>query len=143
MSALLDLVLVIVTSIGGFVEAGSIATAAQAGSEFGFQLLWAIAGATVMLAMLVEMSGRLACVSKKSLAAAVRERFGVAFQAVPLSAELMIDTLLLAAEIGGVAVAIKLLTAVGLQWWIVPVGLVVWLLLWVSGFSVIEYGVGI
>jgi Mn2+/Fe2+ NRAMP family transporter len=46
MSAILDLVLGIVTSIGGFVEAGSISTAAQAGSEFGFQLIWAIAIAT-------------------------------------------------------------------------------------------------
>jgi Mn2+/Fe2+ NRAMP family transporter len=142
MSALLDLVLGVVTSIGGFVEAGSISTAAQAGSEFGFQLIWAIAGATVMLAMLVEMSGRLACVSKKSLAAAIRERFGMPFQAVPLAAELIIDTLLLAAEVGGVAIAIKLLTGVGFQWWIVPVGLAAWLVLWWCGFGVIEYGVG-
>src|SRR5204863_4171422 len=110
MSAIVDLVLGIVTSIGGFVEAGSISTAAQAGSEFGFQLLWAIAAATIMLAMLVEMSGRLAAVSKRSLAAAVRERFGIHFQMVPLTAELLIDVLLLTAEIGGVAVAIRLLT---------------------------------
>lgn len=143
MSALVDLVLGIVTSIGGFVEAGSISTAAQAGSEFGFQLLWAIAGATVMLAMLVEMSGRLACVSKRSLAAAIRERFGVQFQMVPLAAELIIDILLLAAEIGGAAIAVKLITGVGLQWWIVPLGVVVWLLLWLSGFGVIEYGLGL
>ena len=43
MSALVDLILGVVTSIGGFVEAGSISTAAQAGSEFHYQLLWAIA----------------------------------------------------------------------------------------------------
>jgi Mn2+/Fe2+ NRAMP family transporter len=88
MSALVDLVLGIVTSIGGFVEAGSISTAAQAGSEFGFQLLWAIAIATLMLALLMEMAGRLAAVSKESLSAAVRERFGIHFQLVPLTAEL-------------------------------------------------------
>ena len=63
MKSLVDLILGVVTSIGGFVEAGSISTAAQAGSEFGFQLLWAIAIATIMLAMLVEMSGRLGAVS--------------------------------------------------------------------------------
>src|SRR5215211_4833368 len=103
MGALVDLVLGVITSIGGFIEAGSISTAAQAGSEFGFQLLWAIAAATIMLAMLAEMSGRLAAISKRSLAAAVRERFGIHFQAIPLTAELMIDVLLLAAEIGGVA----------------------------------------
>lgn len=59
MGAIVDLVLGVVTSIGGFVEVGSISTAAQAGSEFGYQLIWAIAIATAMLAMLTEMSGRL------------------------------------------------------------------------------------
>jgi Mn2+/Fe2+ NRAMP family transporter len=143
MSALVDLILGVVTSIGGFVEVGSLSTAAQAGSEFGYQLLWAIAGATVMLAMMAEMSGRLAAVSRRSMVAAVRERFGIHFQFVPLLAELLIDTLLLAAEIGGAAVAIKLLTGVGFQWWILPIGMAAWLLLWVSGFSVIEYGLGL
>lgn len=143
MSALLDLVLGIVTSIGGFVEVGSISTAAQAGSEFGFQLLWAIAIATLMLAMLVEMTGRLAAVSKRSLSAAVRERFGIHFQVVPLTAELMIDVLLLAAEIGGAAISVKLLSGVGFQWWILPVGLVIWLVLWRCGFGLIEYGLGL
>jgi Mn2+/Fe2+ NRAMP family transporter len=142
-SAILDLVLGIVTSIGGFVEVGSISTAAQAGSQFGFQLLWAVAAATVMLAMLVEMSGRLAAVSRRSLAAAVRERFGIHFHIIPLSAELAIDVLLLAAEIGGAAIAVKLLTGVGFQWWIVPIGLLVWLVLWTCGFGPIEYGLGL
>jgi Mn2+/Fe2+ NRAMP family transporter len=143
MSALFDLILGIVTSIGGFVEAGSMSTAAQAGSEFGFQLLWAIAGATVMLAVLAEMSGRLAAVSKRSIAAAVRERFGIHFQAVTLGAEVIIDGLLLAAEIGGVALALKLLTGVSFQWWILPVGALVWLVIWLCGFGVIEYGLGL
>jgi NRAMP (natural resistance-associated macrophage protein)-like metal ion transporter len=143
MGALVDLVLGVITSIRGFVEAGSISTAAQAGSEFGFQLLWAIAAATVMLAMLVEMSGRLAATSRRSLAAAVRERFGIQFQIVPLTAELIIDVLLLAAEIGGAAIAIRLLSGVGFQWWIVPIGVAIWLMLWMCGFSLIEYGVGL
>jgi len=84
-SAILDLVLGVVTSIGGFVEVGSISTSAQAGSEFGFQLLWAIAAATLMLAMFVEMSGRLAAVGKQTIAAAVRERFGIHYKSFPSS----------------------------------------------------------
>jgi Mn2+/Fe2+ NRAMP family transporter len=143
MSAILDLVLGVITSIGGFVEVGSISTAAQAGSEFGFQLLWSIAAATFMLAMLAEMSGRLAAVSRRSLAAAVRERFGIHFQLVPLTAELLIDLLLLAAEIGGAAIALKLVTGVGFEWWVPVVGALVWLVLWVCGFGVIEYGIGL
>jgi Mn2+/Fe2+ NRAMP family transporter len=142
-SAIVDLVLGVITSIGGFVEVGSVSTSAQAGSEFGFQLLWAIAAAGIMLAMLVEMSGRLAAVGKQTVAAAVRERFGIHFQAIPLVAELVIDVLLLTAEIGGVAIAVKLLTGISFQWWILPTGLVVWLILWFSGFAVVEYGLGL
>lgn len=143
MSIIVDLILGVVTSIGGFVEVGSISTSAQAGSEFGFQLLWAVAAAGLMLAMLVEMSGRLAGVSKRSLAAAVRERFGIDFQVVPLAAELVIDLLLLAAEIGGAAIAVRLLTGVGYLWWILPLGIVIWLVLWTCGFGPIEYGIGL
>jgi len=142
-TVLVDLILGVVTSIGGFVEVGSISTAAQAGSEFGFQLLWAIAAATIMVAMLAEMSGRLAAVSRRSIAAAVRERFGIHFQYIPLGAELLIDVLLLAAEVGGAAIAVKLLTGIGFQWWILPIGLLVWLVLWCCGFSLIEYGLGL
>jgi Mn2+/Fe2+ NRAMP family transporter len=143
MSSIFDLILGVVTSIGGFVEAGSISTAAQAGSEFGFQLLWAMAVAIAMLAMLVGMSGRMAAVSRRTVAAAVRERFGIHFQIVPLTAELIIDVLLLAAEIGGTAIAVKLITGVGFQWWIVPIGLLVWTVLWTLGFGPIEYGLGV
>jgi Mn2+/Fe2+ NRAMP family transporter len=141
--AIVDLLLGIATSIGGFVEAGSISTAAQAGAQFGFQLLWAIAAATAMLAMLIEMSGRLAAVSKQSLAAAVRERFGVKFQIVPLTAELIIDVLLMAAEIGGAAIALTLLTGVHWQWFVIPLGVAVWAVLWWCGFGAIEYGLGL
>lgn len=143
MSVIVDLILGVVTSIGGFVEVGSISTSAQAGSEFGFQLLWAVAAAGLMLAMLVEMSGRLAAVSKQPLAAAVRERFGIQFQIVPLAAELLLDLLLLAAEIGGVGIAMKLATGVGFQWWIVPIGIAIWTVLWTCGFGLIEYGIGL
>lgn len=143
MSVLVDLILGVVTSIGGFVEVGSISTSAQAGSEFGFQLLWAVGIAGLMLAMLLEMAGRLAAVSKQSMAAAVRERFGIDFQIVPLSAELAIDVLLLTAEVGGVAIAVKLLTGIGFQWWILPVAAAAWLVLWKCGFGLIEYGLGL
>src|SRR4051794_41571774 len=101
MSAIVDLILGVVTSIGGFVEVGSISTSAQAGSEFGYQLLWAVAAAGLMLAMLVEMSGRLASVSKRPLAAAVRERFCIHFAAVPPAAAMGIAAPPVGAEIGG------------------------------------------
>jgi Mn2+/Fe2+ NRAMP family transporter len=142
-SAIVDLVLGIVTSIGGFVEVGSISTSAQAGATFGFQLLWAVAAAAATLALLTEMSGRLAVMSKRTMTAAIRERFGIHFHSVLLTTEFVLDLLLLAAELGGVAIAIRLLTGIGFQWWIVPTGLFVWLILWFSGFAVIEHGIGL
>jgi len=140
---LFNLALGIVTSIGGFVEVGSISTAVQAGAEFGFSLLWAIAAASLFLAALAEMAGRVAAVSKRSMAAAVRERFGFHFQVIPLGAEVIIDTLLLTAELGGAAIAVKMLTGIGFQWWVLPLGLVAWLVLWFGSFTVIEDGVGL
>ena len=44
-----------------------------------------------MIAMLTEMSGRLAIVSRQTVAGAVRERFGLHFQAIPLCADLVLD----------------------------------------------------
>ena len=140
MRKIFNLALGIVTSIGGFVEVGSISTSAQAGAEFGFSLLWAVAAATLFLAALAEMAGRVAAVSKRSMAAAVRERFGFHFQVIPLGAEFIIDTLLLTAELGGAAIAVKMLTGIGFQWWVLPLGLVAWLVLWFGNFSVIEDG---
>ena len=143
MKKLFNLALGIVTSIGGFVEAGSISTAIQAGAEFRFALLWAIAAATLFLAALAEMAGRVATISGRSVAAAIRERFGIHFLLVPLGAELIIDLLLLAAEVGGAATAVQLLSGVAFPWWILPIGLIVWLVLWLGSFSVIEDGVGL
>ena len=143
MSVLVDLLLGIATSIGGFVEAGSISTAAQAGAEFRFELLWAIAVAGAMIAMLTEMSGRMAIVSGQTVSGAIRERFGIHFQAIPLCAELVLDTLLLAAEIGGVAIALRLLTAIPYMAWLVPVAVLVAVILWTAGFKLIEDGLGL
>src|SRR5205085_3421615 len=118
-----------------------IATAAQAGAAFGFQLLWPIALGTLCLIFLIEMSGRLAAVSHHPLPAAVREHFGFHYFFVPLVAETVIDFLVLASEIGGVCLGLQLLSGVAFYYWALPVGLLIWLLLWSATFGVIEYGV--
>jgi len=133
----------ILTSIGGFLEAGSIATALQAGARFRYQLLWALALGTICIAFLVEMTGRLAAVSHHTVIDATRKRFGVAFQAWPLGAQIVVDLLVLASEIGGAALAVELATGISIRVWTVPVALVVWALLWFGTFSVIEHGVAV
>lgn len=143
MKNILRVALGVVTSIGGFLDVGAIATAAQAGADFQFALLWAIVLGTICVIFLVEMSGRLAAVSKHTLAAAVRERFGWKFFALPLLAEVVVDFLVLAAEIGGVCIALQLVSGVSFRWWALPVAFVIWLLLWKGNFSIIENGVSL
>jgi Mn2+/Fe2+ NRAMP family transporter len=143
MNKLLEIALGIVTSIGGFLDVGAIATAAEAGSGFEFQLVWAIVLGTICVIFLVEMSGRLAAVSKHTLADAVRERFGFNFYILPLIAEVAIDFLVLGAEIGGVCIALQLVTGISFQWWAFPVAFAIWLLLWKGTFGLIENGISL
>ncbi|MEH1839435.1 MAG: divalent metal cation transporter [Nostoc sp.] len=143
MNKILEIALGIVTSIGGFLDVGAIATAAEAGSTYSFQLIWAFVLGTICVIFLVEMSGRLAAVSKHTLAAAVRERFGFNFYIIPLVAEVAVDFLVLAAEIGGVCIALQLVTGISFQWFALPVAFAIWLLLWKGTFGLIENGVSL
>ena len=143
MSKLLEIALGLVTGIGGFLEAGSLATSAQAGASFDFQLVWAIALGVLCLAFLVEMAGRLAAVSKHTLPDAMRERFGIRFFTVPLVVVVLVSFLVLASEIGGVSLALQLATGIRFQWWAPAVALAVWLLLWAHSFGLVEKGAGL
>jgi Mn2+/Fe2+ NRAMP family transporter len=129
----------VLTGIGGFLEIGTTATSAEAGASFRYSLIWSLVLGTICLIFLIEMSGRHAAISKHSLAGAVRERFGFPFCVVPRVADLVVNLLLLAAEIGGVAFAIKLLTGFPLQVFVIPIALLTWLLLWLGTLDAIEY----
>jgi Mn2+/Fe2+ NRAMP family transporter len=130
----------ILTSVGGFLDVGAIATSTEAGADFRYQLIWAAVLSTICIIFLVEMSGRLAAVSQHTLADIVRERFGFRFFVVPLIAEIVVDSMLLAAEIGGVCIALQLVTGISFHWFALPVGFLVWLLIWRGSFSLIEDG---
>lgn len=138
-----EIALGIATSIGGFLEAGSLATSAQAGASFRYALLWSVALGTICLIFLVEMSGRLAAVSRNTLAGAMRERLGFAFFIFPLAAVTIVAYLVLSTELGGIALAVQFATGVSYRVWAVPVALLCWLLLWKGTFGVIEKGVSL
>ena len=143
MKKILEIALGIFTSIGGFLGAGSIATAAEAGAVFGFQLIWASLLGTICLIFLTEMSGRLAAVSKHTLVDAVRERFGFNFCVIPLCAAIAVTFLTLATQIGGVCIALQLVTGISFQWWALPVALAMWLVLWKGNLSIISNGISL
>ncbi len=140
---LLKVVLGVVTGIAGFLDAGSIATAAEAGATYRYTLIWAILLGTLTIMFLTEMTGRLAAVSRHTLADAMRERLGFPYFAMPLLAELVVDWLVLAAEIGGVASALQLVTGISYQVWAIPVAFAMWLVLWLGTFGTIEDGIGL
>src|SRR5438309_7963068 len=118
-----EIALGIATSVGGFLDVGSIATSAQAGAKFRFQLLWAVALGTLCLIFLTEMSGRLAAVSKHTVTDALRERFGATTFIVILIGVGASSLLVLGAEIGGTALALQLATGINFQWWAIPVAI--------------------
>ncbi|HEX9084504.1 MAG TPA: divalent metal cation transporter [Gemmatimonadaceae bacterium] len=140
MKKILEITLGIVTSVGGFLEIGSVLTAAQGGAAFGYQLLWAILIGTVCLAFLVEMSGRLSAVSRHTIVDAMRERFGFPFFFIVLVGMVLIAFLVLVAELGGIGLSLQILTGIGFPWWAIPVSFLVWLLMWKGTFGLIEKG---
>ena len=143
MKKYLSVALGILTAIGGYVDVGAIVTAGQAGSKYGFGLLWAMVLGTICIIFLVEMVGRMGAMGNKAYADILREKFGIKFALLPLASELIANFLLLAAEIGGAAFAFYLITGVSFQLWTVVVALVLWLLLWRGDFSIIENGTSI
>ena len=115
-------------------------TSAQAGAAFGYQLIWALVVGVICVSFLVEMSGRFAAVSKHTVVDGLRDRFGFGFFSIVLAGVALVVLLVLAAEIGGVALALEMATGIGFPWWALPVLLVGWLLIWKTNFDVIEDG---
>ncbi|MDT7604477.1 MAG: hypothetical protein QOF61_2474 [Acidobacteriota bacterium] len=143
MKKAIEIALGIVTSVGGFLEIGSITTAAQAGALFQFRLVWAIILGGVCITFLVEQSGRLSAVSGHTVPDAIRERFGFNYFLFLLVVLAAVTLLVLGAEIGGVCVALEMATGVSFQWWAIPVAFMMWLIIWKGTFSVIEDGTAI
>lgn len=134
----LSIALGVVTATGGFLDAGTVATAGEAGARFGLGLVWVVLISTIAVILLVEMVGRFTAVSKKTYADAIRENFGFRFYLLPLASEVIAESLLLTAEIGGIAIALSLFT--GISWhYLFPVAaLLVFVLAWRASFNWIE-----
>ena len=143
MKKIMQIALGIVTSVGGFLEIGSVTTAAQAGASFGYKLLWAILLGTICLVFLVEMSGRFSAVSKHTIVDATRERFGFPFFSIVLLGMVLVAFMVLVAELGGIGLSLQILTGIEFPWWAIPVSFVVWLLMWKGTLDLIENGVSL
>jgi Mn2+/Fe2+ NRAMP family transporter len=105
--------------------------------------MWSVLLGTLCVIALVEMSGRLAAVSGHTVRAAERERMGLNFFAWTTIVGVFVNVLALAAELGGAAFALELVTGVSFRWWSIAVAVLVWLTIWKGTFSAIEKSVGV
>ncbi|MFD0744875.1 NRAMP family divalent metal transporter [Phytohabitans flavus] len=126
------------TSIGGFADIGNLVTSGITGARFGMSLTWAIIVGTIGMTLYGEMAGRVAAVARRPVFHAIRERLGVRTALLNLVAFVLLAVLTLAAEIGGLALVLQLVTGVNYLVWVPFVGLSIWLVVWRWRFSLIE-----
>lgn len=138
MKKALMMTLGIMTAIGGFVDIGNIVTSGVTGARFSMSLVWAMVLGTMAMTVFGEMAGRVTAISQRPVFHVVRERLGVRFGLVNLIATVVLNLLTLAAEIGGVALALELASSVNYLLWIPLVALALWGVLWRMPFKRIE-----
>jgi Mn2+/Fe2+ NRAMP family transporter len=106
----LGVALGILSAIGGFVDIGDLVFNTQAGATFGFQLLWVVVIGVVGIIVYSEMCGRVSAVAKRPVFDLVRERTGFGAGLATLIASEVVNLMTCAAEIGGVAICLQLLS---------------------------------
>ena len=138
MKGILQIALGILAAIGGFVDIGDLVFNVEAGATLGYQLLWVVVVGVVGIIVYSEMCGRVAAVSKRPVFDAIRERlgFGVGFGALVSSQ--IVNLMTLAAEVGGVALALQLLSGLPYRALILLGVIVLALVIWVAPFEWIE-----
>jgi manganese transport protein len=110
MKKILGITLGIMTALGGFVDLGQIVFTMQAGALFRYQLLWTIVLGTIGIILYMEMCGRVAVVAWEPVFAIVRTQLGFPLGLATLIASNLLNLLTCAAEIGGLAILLRLLT---------------------------------
>lgn len=109
MNPFLQIFLGILTAMGGFVEVGELVFSVGAGAKFGFSLLWVVALGTLGIILFGEMAGRVAAVTRQPIFDWVRERAGFRMGLGTLIAANLVSLLTCTAEIGGIAIVLRLL----------------------------------
>ena len=138
MKKIFDIALGILAAIGGFVDIGDIVFNTAAGAMFQYQLLWAVVVGVGAIITYSEMCGRVAVVSQRAAFDAVRERLGFGIGLLALVAGQLVNLLTLAAEIGGIALALQLLAGLPFRVLLVFAVLGLALAIWAMPFEWIE-----
>ncbi|HEU4942981.1 MAG TPA: Nramp family divalent metal transporter, partial [Gaiellaceae bacterium] len=138
MKRIFDIALGILAAIGGFVDIGDIVFNVAAGSAFGYELLWVVPIGVGAIVTYSEMCGRVAVVSQRAVMDAVRERLGFVVGLVALLAGQLVNLLTIAAEIGGIALALQLLAGLPFRVLLVLAVLALGIVIWALPFDWIE-----
>jgi manganese transport protein len=128
----------ILAAIGGFVDIGDLVFNVAAGAAFGYQLLWVVVIGVVGIIVYSEMCGRVAAISKKAVFDVVRERVGFGAGLATLVAAQIVNLMTLAAEVGGVAICLRLLSGLPYRWLILVAIVALGIVVWVTSFDWIE-----
>jgi len=135
---LFEVFLGILTAFGGFVDIGDLVANGETGARFGMRLAWVVVVGVIGIVVYCEMAGRVATMSKRPVFDIVRERLGARWSFVNLGASFFINLLTVAAEIGGLALVIQLVTGLNYLLWVPLLGIAVWIVLWKLRFSLME-----
>jgi len=137
------LALGVLAAIGGFVDIGDLVTNAVVGSRFGMSLAPVVVVGVVGICLFAQMSGRVAAVSGRARFEIIRERLGPRAGAANLIASLFLTVMTLTAEVGGIALALQLVTDVEPRLWIPFTAFAVWLVVWRVRFKILENVAGL
>jgi Mn2+/Fe2+ NRAMP family transporter len=138
MNILLELSLGILTAMGGFIDIGELVFNIRAGALYGLDLLWAIVIGLIIIITFSEMSGRVACVTKKPVTLLMRERLGFTLGSCAIVISVIVNVITCSAELGGVALVLHLLS--GFPYTLmIPVAVVLFAaIIWLLSFTTIE-----
>jgi Mn2+/Fe2+ NRAMP family transporter len=139
----LELTLGIMTAVGGFVDISQIVFSAQAGSIFGYSLIFAFAFATVGIMVFGEMSGRVAAIARQPVFNLMRHRLGLKLGLLTLLASVVTTLITCAAQIGGMALILNHLTGAPYLPMAGLSALALFLSMWVLPFKWIERTYGL
>lgn len=124
----------------GYMDPGNWATSLEAGSRYGYALLWIVTLSSAIAVLMQVLAAKLGIVTGMDLAQAIRERYS------PTMARFLFVTAFLAmmatdlAEFMGVALALNMLFGIPLTWAVILTVFDVLLILWLEryGFRWVE-----
>jgi Mn2+/Fe2+ NRAMP family transporter len=107
------------SAMGGFVDIGELVFTVQSGAKFGYMLLWVVVLGTIGIILYSEMCGRLAAIPKTAVFHVIRKKLGFKWGLLTLVCSNIVNVLTCAAELGGIAIILRLLFRGNYSWLLV------------------------